>query len=102
MLTSPLAITVSVEFVWRESGWLTRQEQQLASRRQPVGQIAHDFRIRRRAHNHSRTAHLRQSLGMILLARVHIHMRTQVFGELFLTARARERDDLVAHFVRVL
>ena len=93
---------MSVRLVWGDSGWLTRQEQQLPPRRQPIRQIAHDFRIRRRAHNHSRTAHLGQRLCVILLARIHIHVRAQILSKFLLTAGARERDDLVAHFVRVL
>ena len=106
MLTSPLANQSQSVFKVREEikipCKLTRQEQQLPPRRQPIRQIAHDIRIRRRAHNHRRPAHLRQRLRMILLTRIHIHMRAQIFREFLFTAGAGERDDLVAHFIRVL
>lgn len=81
---------------------LTRQHNQLPSRGQPIHQISHHFWIRRRAHNHRRTTHLRQGLGVILFTGIHIYVGAEVLCKLLFRSAAGQRDDFVAHLVCVL
>lgn len=39
---------------------------------------------------------------MVFLTTIHIHVRAEIFGKLFLSIGAGEGDDFEAHFVGVL
>lgn len=67
-----------------------------------MDQITHYFRIRRRGHDHSGSAHVLQRFCMVLLAPINVYMSPQVLGKLLLGACARQCNDLVTHLVRVL
>ena len=102
ILISPDAATVSVPSKEDDEMQLTRQHDQLPSRGQTVHQISHHLRVRRRAHNHRRTTHLRQGLGVILFTRIHIYVGAELLGKLLFRSTAGQRDDFVAHSVCVL